>query len=78
MTPIFTRSLIFHGHFDDLRQMLPPIFTSNITNTRSQIQHSSLRQSPLHKPWNICVRVSDCFQTTGNTETIEELRNSFE
>lgn len=56
--------------------MLPPILSRDITHTRCQIQHTSLRNSTVHQLVDVAASVSDCLETTGNIEAIQELGDS--
>ena len=70
--------LILQRPLDNLRQMLPPILTRDIPNPRRQIQHSSLRNRPIHELRHVRLRVPDRLEPARDAQAVEEPRDGLE
>ena len=73
----WVKSSVLHRILNDPGKVLSSICTSNIPDTRCQIEESPLWQSSSNQGIGVTMSVPDGFQSTGCAETIEEFRNSF-
>ena len=63
---------------NDLRQVLPPILTRNVSDTRRKVEHAPLRDRPLHERRDIRVLIPNGPQAARNVQLIQEPRNGLE
>ena len=63
---------------NDLRQVLPPVLTRNVSNTRRKVEHAPLRDRPLHERRDVRLRVPYSLETARDTQVVEEARDSLE
>lgn len=54
--------------------MLPPVLTSKVPNARCEIQHTPLRQRPIHQHLHVRRRIPNSLQPPRNAQSVEETR----